>query len=351
MEDVYAQLAAHLDKTPGGFPPTDSGIELRILNRLFSPEEAELALSLIMMPEPIEAIAQRSGKKAEQIQPMLNEMARKGLALRMQKKDGDSYMLLQFVVGIWEHQVDRLTPELIKEFNEYAPHLMKTMETQKTQQIRVVPVEESIGVELNIMDHERLENLVRSQSKILVAPCICRREHTMVGKGCGKIEEACLIFGGGAHVYESRGIGRSISQDEALDIIHEGVAQGLVAQPSNSVKPMNICLCCDCCCQVLSHLKKTQAPAKIVNSNYQAGVNQDECTACGACEAICPMDAIEINDTAQIDKDRCIGCGLCVTVCEFNAVALDEKKGVERWEPPATLVDTYIKIAQEKGLF
>ncbi len=50
-------------------------------------------------------------------------------------------MLLQFVVGIWEYQVNRLTQQLIKDFNEYVPYLMKSQETHKTQQLRVVPVE------------------------------------------------------------------------------------------------------------------------------------------------------------------------------------------------------------------
>ncbi len=351
MEAVYSKLAQHLNNTPGGYPATDSGVELRILERLFTPEEAELTLSLIMMPEPIESIAARSGKPAEVIEPMLRDMAYKGLVLHSQRDGLHTYMLLQFVVGIWEHQVNRLTPELIKDFNEYVPHLMKIMEEQKTQQLRVVPVEKAVGTELNIMDHERLENLIKSQSKILVAPCICRREHTMVGKGCGKLEEACLVFGGGAYIYESRGIGRTISQDEALSIVRKGVEQGLVPQPSNSVKPMNICLCCDCCCQILSNIKKTEAPAKIVNSNYQAQVIEDQCTACEACTQICPMDAIEVDDTAVVDFDRCIGCGLCVTACEFDAMVMGDKQQEERWEPPQTLVETYMNIAKERGLF
>ena len=351
MEDIYASLAKHLDNTPGGYPATDSGVELRILKRLFTPEEAELTLSLIMMPEPIEAVAARCGKAAEEIEPMLKEMAEKGLIVRVSRNGNDSWMLAQFVVGIWEYQVNRLTPELIEDFNEYVPHLMKTIENQKTQQLRVVPVEKSIGTELNVMDHERLENLIRSQSKILVAPCICRKEHTMVGKGCDKMEEACLIFGGGAYIYESRGIGRTITQDEAIDIVRKGAEQGLVPQPSNSVKPMNICLCCDCCCQILSNIKKTEAPAKIVNSNYQARVVEDECTACEACAEICPMDAIEVDGVAAVNTQRCIGCGLCVTACAFEAMEIGEKVETERWEPPQTLVETYMNIAKEKGLF
>ena len=353
MTEVYKKLARHLDKTPGGYPETESGVELRILRQLFTPEEAELALSLVMMPESVEAIARRAQKNSKEILPLLVDMGRKGLIVHVNRNNADSFMLLQFVVGIWEYQVNRLTEELIRDFNEYVPFLMKDQERLTTKQLRVVPVEKAVTAELNVMDHEHLESLIRSQSKILVAPCICRAEHTMVGKGCGKLAEACLIFGSGAYIYESRGIGRTITQDEALEIVRKGVKQGLVPQPSNTVKAVNICLCCDCCCQILSNIKKSEAPARLVNSNYQARVDADLCTGCQACEKICPMDAVTMDEqiTAAVDPERCIGCGLCVTACLFDAMALRDKPDMERWEPPQTLVDTYMKIAKEKGLF
>ena len=40
MTDVYEKLAKHLDNLPAGYPSTESGVEMRILKRLFSPEEA-----------------------------------------------------------------------------------------------------------------------------------------------------------------------------------------------------------------------------------------------------------------------------------------------------------------------
>ena len=269
-------------------------------------------------------------------------------------KDGeDSFMLLQFVVGIWEYQVNRLTRELIEDFNEYVPYLMETMFETKTKQLRVVPVSKAINTELNIMDYESLESIIRAQSKILVAPCICRTEHNMMGNGCDKLVEACLVFGSGAYIYENRGVGRDITQDEALEIIKKGIKQGLVPQPSNTQKVINICLCCDCCCQILKNIKEVEAPAKLVHSNFQAGINQDECTGCQSCEEICPMDAITMNsdDIAEVNLDRCIGCGLCVTTCEFDAIFLKDKEISEKLTPPQNIIDTYTQIAVEKGLF
>ena len=353
MEDVYKKLALHLDNTPSGYPETESGVELRILKQLFTKEEANLALSLVLMLEPVEAIAKRVGKDAKKIEPMLIEMGVKGLILHVNQKGVNTFMLLHFVVGIWEYQVNRLTKELIKDFNEYVPYLMKDQYKHKTQQLRVVPVGKAVNTELNIMDYEEVENIIKSQSKILVAPCICRKEHEIMDKGCGKLMEACLIFGSGAYIYESRGIGRTISHEEALDIVQKAVKQGLVPQPSNAKKPINICLCCSCCCQILKNIKELEEPAKVVSSNFQAVVDHDECTGCQACEEICPMDAIEMDEedvVAMVNLGRCIGCGLCVTVCEFDAISLADKKETEKIEPPAKLMDTYIKIAQEKGL-
>ena len=61
MSDVYQNLAKHLDRLPGGFPATESGVEIRILKHLFSPEEAELTVGLNIIPEAPEAIAARTG--------------------------------------------------------------------------------------------------------------------------------------------------------------------------------------------------------------------------------------------------------------------------------------------------
>ncbi len=109
-------------------------------------------------------------------------------------------------------------------------------------------------------------------------------------------------------------------------------------------------MCCGCCCQILSNLNKLDAPANAVSSNYYAEVDADECTACSVCEERCQMNAIEMGDVAEIKLERCIGCGLCVAACEFDAVHLVDKEAEERVVPPGNTLETYIRIAQERGL-
>ncbi|GBC63553.1 4Fe-4S ferredoxin [Desulfonema ishimotonii] len=351
MTDVYQKLATHLDNLPAGFPATESGVELRILKRLFTPEEAEIATHLIMMPEPPASIAARVGRDEAELAPMLEAMSKKGLIFRTSKDEQKYYMASQFVVGIWEYHLNDLDEDLIRDVNEYLPHVMKEgWVDRETKQMRVIPISQSITAEMAVMPYEVAEEIIKKQSKILVAPCICRREHDMVGKGCGKPMETCLVFGGGAHYYADNGLGRFISQEEALAVLKTGLEAGLVLQPGNSRKPMNICMCCGCCCQILKNLRNIDSPAKAVHSNYYAEVDEENCTACGACVERCQMDAITVEDTAQINLDRCIGCGLCVTDCPTDAMTLRQKGEADQYVPPKNVVETYMNMARERGI-
>lgn len=46
----------------------------------------------------------------------------------------------------------------------------------------------------------------------------------------------------------------------------------------------------------------------------------DECIACGACAAECPVDAITEGDGKfEIDAEKCIECGACAGACPVGA--------------------------------
>ena len=350
MKDVYQRLADHLDNLPAGFPATETGVELRILKRLFTAEEAEIALGLGMLPEPAAAIAARLGRKPDILAPVLEDMSRKGLIFRMSRNGENTYMAAQFVVGIWEYHVNDLDEDLIRDVNEYIPYLMKKGWTDiKTKQLRVIPIARSVNAEMTVTPYEAAEEIIRQQSKIVVAPCICRREHEMMGEGCGKPLEACLTFGSGAYYYEQNGLGREISQDEALGLLKTAEEAGLVLQPSNSQKPINICMCCGCCCQVLKNMRTLDKPALAVHANYYAEVIAADCTACETCVERCQMDAISVDAVAVVNADRCIGCGLCITDCPTDAMVLRQKDAGNQYVPPGNTVETYVNMARERG--
>jgi len=349
MEEVYAKLANHLNDLPTGFPATDSGVELKILKHLFTPRESEVAIGLTMMMEQVPAVAKRLNMDEAELGPLLEKMSKKGLILRSSKGGQTLYMAAQFVPGIWEYHVNDLDEEFIHDFNEYAPHLFKEHSKLKTQPLRIIPISKSVSAEMRVMAYDEAEQIIKKQSKIVVADCICRKEHKMVGHGCDKPMHNCLVFAGGAYYYEENDLGRSITQEEALEILNEGIEAGLVLQPGNSQKPSNICLCCGCCCQILKGIKNLEKPAQIVNSSYFAAVNEEDCTACGICEDRCQMEAITVDDVSHVDKDKCIGCGLCIPTCDPGAIKLFEKQEEEKWIPPKNIFETYINIATERG--
>ena len=212
QRDVYETLATHLDSLPAGFARTDSGAEMRILRRLFTPEDAELAVHLTIIPEEARVIARRAGMPVSEAVSRLDEMDKKGLIMRTQQNDEPPrYMALQYVLGFWEGQVNRLTPELVEDALEYEPAYIQPDHWRKAPQMRTIPVQKSIDVQNDVMPYEMAEELVRTHTSLAVANCICRQAMRLVGKGCNKPEESCLVLGPAADYVVHSGRGRKIS--------------------------------------------------------------------------------------------------------------------------------------------
>lgn len=351
MNDVYKKLAAHLDRLPGGYPSTESGVELRILRRLFTPEEAEMALNLALLPEEAKVIAHRAKLSVEKTKNRLEDMYQKGLILKIRReRRPDMYMALQFAIGIWEYHVNDLNPELARDVGEYIPILLNPDIWKKAPQLRTVPVNQSIDHTLEILPYENAEELLKAQHKFLVAPCICRKEKRLLDEGCEKPEETCLVMGRGADLYHDRGIGRFIDREEALRILKEADEAGLVLQPSNSKDIVNICCCCGCCCGVLRTIKQHPRPASIASSPFTCSVDPETCIGCGVCVLRCQMDAVRLEeDKAVIDLDRCIGCGLCVSTCLTGSLTLVRKPESEQHNIPKTFRDTMVQLLKARG--
>ena len=215
--DLYIRLAEHLDRLPGGFPSTESGVELRILRRLFSPEEARLALHLTLLEETVPVIALRSGLEVAEAAARLEQMAQKGLVFK--SAPPPRYMAAQFVVGIWEYQVGRLDAGLVADMEAYMPHLFDADAWQASPQMRTIPVGRSVDADLAILSYETAETLLAKKESFVVTPCICRKEQKMLGKGCDRPLEACISFDAADSYFLETGAGRKASRDEVLEIL------------------------------------------------------------------------------------------------------------------------------------
>jgi ferredoxin/DNA-binding Lrp family transcriptional regulator len=349
--DVYEKLVQHLDDLPGGFPRTESGVEVRILRRLFTPEDAELALHLTLIPEEPRVIARRAKIPVEEAAQRLEEMLERGLIFGVHRENKPPlYMALQFLVGFWETQVNKLDRELIQEFEEYLPFYSDHSIGWEAPQLRTIPVGKSISTQTEVMLYERAEELVRAHKTFAVSNCICRQEQRILDKGCNKPEESCLSFGMAAEISVRTGRARTISMEEALAILHRAEEVGLVLQPANAKNALFICTCCGCCCGILRNLKRYPKPASLVSSPFAASLNTDTCKGCGTCVKRCQMEAIYLADSkAVLDLNRCIGCGLCVNTCPSDSLSLVRKPKSRQPYVPKDIIETNIKLGKARG--
>ncbi|WP_155321935.1 ATP-binding protein [Desulfosarcina ovata] len=350
---VYRKLQEQLDQYSVGYPTTESGIEIKILERLFKEKEAEIFLQMSLSPESSIAIAARAGSTPSQIDTLLDEMYRKGLVFR-HAKDGDvKYGAVPFIEGIWEYQVKSMDRELAQLFEDYVQENLHENVTNTSPLLihRPIAINQTIDISFPVLTYESSRKIVQNQKLIVVTDCICRVQKGLIEKGCDKPLETCFMFGTPAKYFIDRSIGRQVSIDEAFHILDVCEKAGLVTMPLNTQKPANLCNCCSDCCIVLNNLKRFSSPANMVKAKYRAVVDPEKCENCDACVERCPMDALfrDVTDSISTNQDKCIGCGLCVNGCPVAAIHLEVRPKAEPYEPPKTGLDFYKEVAQMRG--
>ena len=346
-DEIYDGLRAFLDTLPTGFPATPTGVELRILKKLFTPEEAELTVNLRSEPEELSQIAARLWRGDSELGSKLEDMARKGLIFRVRTGGQVLYQAYQFMVGIYEFQVNNLDSEFSRMFEEYLPYLGLSLSRVKTKQLRVLPVESAVTALHNVAPYNNIREMVRQQELISVAECICRQEQKLLGKECDRPKETCLGFGQFARFYIDNQWGRRISVEEALSILDLAEEAGLVLSPSNTQELAAICCCCPCCCPILRTVKLVSKAKYVTLSTYQAKIDSASCLNCGLCIERCQVEAIKERDGhSEVVIEKCIGCGLCVSTCPEHAISLAEKPHME--PPPKDFQATLKKIETER---
>ena len=353
-DDIYRTLRKHLDKMPVGYPATRSGVELRILKRLFAPTEAEAALALTHRFEPIDPIAvraSRNGFQKDRLKPLLTQMAKKGSILTKTIAGSPHYALVPFVIGMFEFQLHHLSKEMYEDTAQYFKEAFGLAYlSTAVPQMRVIPVEESVSADHHVATYDEIRRVIKNaDGRIGVADCICRTGKDLIGEPCKKTDRRSLCFGFRDYydTYKREGWFREVSEKEALDILKTSEKEGLILQATNEQEPQAVCACCGCCCGILSMLKAIPNGADFVAGNYRAQVEAETCIGCGLCVDRCHMGAIVLTEKrAGIDPGRCIGCGVCVPACKPGALRLVKKE--RECVPPQTTEDLYETILLRK---
>ena len=333
--EIYERLADALDRLPNGYPRTDSGVELKILEKIFPPEDANLAATLTGNYETVETIATRVGQPVEEVTKQLFKMAKRGMVL-INKKDGQViFRLAPFVVGVYEASLDLMDHELAHMVEDYFANggVAGIMGIEPALH-RVVPATAAVKTEW-VLPYDDVRAILLKSKTFNVRDCICRVQKTQIGEACEFPVNMCLNFSEMERQTPRPG---DISQAEALALLDRCEEIGLVHTVNNVMEGIGyVCNCCGCCCGILAGITKYGLDNSVAFANYYAVIDPEICNNCGTCIDRCQVGAVSEGDGfSVVDVTQCIGCGLCVTGCPNDVAVLVRKPEAEMIHPPAT---------------
>jgi len=336
-QPIYEKLvdAVNMRGAPG-----KKGPELNaLMEELFTPEEAELAVRMPLNRVSAADLASEVGMSAEVVERMLETMANKGLVFSYERGGVKSYNLMPIFPGIFEFQftkgeVNDRAKRLAHLFEDYFK-VMRPAPSQSSTRIklfpmaRVISVEQEIPAGFEVYPYNLVSHYIQNSEYLAASTCYCRHHAELMGRPCDKPKDNCMSFGPAAKFVIERGFGRPLSKEEAFEVLKRSEEAGLVHCVSNVSKYLDfVCNCCTCHCGFLGSLKAADSPSVVATSSFIASLEEEACSGCGDCVEICPMDALAMgDDVVALDSDRCIGCGLCISRCPTGALKLEPREG------------------------
>jgi ferredoxin len=335
---AYVALANKLDSYPQGFPSTEDGKELQMLAYLFTPEEAHLASYLDLNFTSLQKASELAGIQLSETRDLVKSMAEKGLIYLSRSNNEMSVILLPFVVGFFENQVERMDQSFAQLFEEYYSEASKELLSVSPQFHRVIPVHESISTGIEILPEEDVSALVASKKAWAVSDYICRKQRALIGQGCDHPLKVCLVLSDTPGVFEGGGRFEVLDLQSALDVLEQAAQAGLVHTISNQKADISyVCNCCTCSCGILRGIAESGMSNVVARSAYFSVVDDESCIACGICEDACQFGAISVDAYAEINPIKCVGCGVCVRVCPEGAISLHLRSPEDILEIPENI--------------
>lgn len=343
-DESYDQLADALDKLPNGFPRTPSGVEIRIIKKAFTAEEAALAGQMSRTYETLDAISDRLGLPETSVKPLLKSLLPRGLIRRKHVEGLAMYRLGPFLVGWYEAMMGRLHHD--REFAELFEQYLKEgggdrILAPRPGLLGVVPVRGSLKPE-QLQGHEDIDAHFARHERFSVIDCVCRLERNLVGGDCTMPMKCCGFTGLPPHTPLSENV---LDREQAIALFGKLEEEGLIhlgfygfTSSAESPQFVGCCNCCGDCCGVLrgtNDLGLAEGPQR---SNHRAVIDRDSCIACGNCIERCQVNAIteDADGMPELNRDRCIGCGSCVIGCAGEAIELVPVSPEEYFEVPSS---------------
>lgn len=148
---------------------------------------------------------------------------------------------------------------------------------------------------------------------ITIIPCDCHCKYGHQGYDWN----TCINFGKGLNSNPDRGLGRIVTEEEALEILRKADDVGLVHSGEAEV----ICNCnVKYCYPMLASLQLDLVHQWPV-TDYVIDFDESKCLKCGLCTKRCQFGVFKLeNKVLTLDKSKCWGCGICETKCPGKAL-------------------------------
>ena len=344
--EIYRRLRDKLAVAPSGVPDGDKFLE--ILEILFTPEEAELALIVPFGPASLSNIVKSSRIEESKAKKLLTNMASKGLVYKFNLRGETMFLLFGFET-LYNYPFKYKSSDLDKTrlvslWREYFKKGWDNMPGAHMIPGRVLPVEEEIDTKSGALPHDLVYKYIDEAKYLSVGDCACRS----IVQACDSPLETCIGVGYAAKFLVEQGLSRPIEKEEAKRIVKEAHDAGLVSIPNNAKDAIGIiCHCCPCCCGQLGVATRLGRYELRPVGSFIAVVDKDLCSACGSCVDVCPMKAISLEEIAYADPEKCIGCGLCISSCPEGALSLVKRSPLP--EVPDDIMDYTMKAVEAQG--
>lgn len=367
LKSGYAALTERLNRFPQGAPPSE--LLRQILTVLFSEREARLVSLLPIKPFSARKAAGIWKIPLPEAQKTLDALCGRALLLDMEDRGKQTYLLPPPMAGFFEFSLMRTRGDIDQRvlsglFYQYLnveeEFIRKLFTDGQTQLGRIFVHEPALTAEnaLQVLDHERASEVIRTASCRAVGICYCRHKMEHVGRACDAPKEICMTFGNTAHSLVRHGFAREMDVAEGLDLLRQAYETNLVQFGENVRRQVNfICNCCGCCCEALIAARRFGILHPVHTTNFLPEIRETECSGCGKCVRICPVEAmglVSANDPrrpqrekAKLDEEICLGCGLCVRACTTGAVTL--KSRPMRVITPLNSTHRAVVMAIERG--
>jgi len=363
----YSRLVERLNRFPQGAPPSD--LLNKILSILFSEKEAELVSLLPIKPFTAEKAAKNWNLKLAEAQKILDELAGRAILVDIEQNGQLVYTLPPPMAGFFEFSMMRLRDdidqkalaELFYQYLNVEEEFIRNLFTDGDTQLGRTFVHEPVLSDenaLHVLDYERATEVIKTAAHMGIGMCYCRHKMQHKDRACDAPMDICMTFNTSAASLIKHGHARQVDVAEGLDLLQQAYDNNLVQFGENVREGVNfICNCCGCCCEAMITAQRFAIMNPVHTTNFIPVVNETDCSGCGNCVTICPVEAmtlISANDPhrpkrkkARLNEDICLGCGLCVRACSKKNIALKSRE--KRVITPLNGAHKAVVMAIERG--